>query len=109
MWAIQVLEVKRGPPFSGPQAHLVLVEQMVRRESWETLPMADQVPQAREVFQECQGQKDTEVTRDVQAFQGQLAGRDSQVSKAPEAEREVLGFQESQVHLVSPAKEAPQG
>lgn len=68
-WAIRVLEVKRGLPFLGPQAFLVLVEQMVRKESWETLPMANQVPQEGEVFQECQGQKDTEVTQDVQALQ----------------------------------------
>lgn len=108
-WAIRVLEVKRGPPFLGPQASLVLVEQVVRKESWEKLPMANQVLQEREVFQECQGPKVTEVIQDIQALKGQLAGRDSQVLKAPEAEREVLGFQESQVYLLVPAKEVPQG
>lgn len=31
-WEIRVLKVKRGPPFLGRQAFLVLVEQMVRKE-----------------------------------------------------------------------------
>lgn len=102
------MEVKRGPPFLGPQDLPVLAEQMVRKESWETLPMATQGPREREDFQGCRGQKDTEVIQDVQALQGQLACPDSQVSKVPEAEREVLGFQGSQVHLAIPVKEAPQ-
>lgn len=105
---IQVLEVQRGPPFLGPQALPVLVEQMGRKESWETLPTATQVPREREVLQGCRGQKDTEVIQDLQALQGRLVCPDSQVSKAPEAEREVLGFQGSQVHLAIPVKEAPQ-
>ena len=63
------MEVQRGPPFPGPQALPVLVEQMGRKESWETLPTATQVPREREVLQECRGQKDTEVIQDLQALQ----------------------------------------
>lgn len=66
---IQVLEVQRGPPFLGPQALPVLVEQMGRKEPWETLPTAIQVPREREVLQGCRGQKDTEVIQDLQALQ----------------------------------------
>lgn len=47
--------------------------------------------------------------QDVQELQGQLACPDSRVSKVPKAEREVLGFQVSQVHLAIPVKEALQG
>lgn len=43
------------------------------------------------------------------SFQGQLACPDSRVSKVPKAEREVPGFQVSQVHLAIPVKEALQG
>ena len=43
------------------------------------------------------------------SFQGQPASLDPQVSKVPEAEREVLGFKVSRVHLAIPAKEALQG
>lgn len=71
--------------------------------------MASQAPQEREVLLECQGPKDTEVIQDVQGLQGQPASLDPQVSKVPEAEREVLGFKVSRVHLAIPAKEALQG
>lgn len=50
-WEIQVLEVKRGPLLSDPQASPVYLEKMVRKESLETLLMATQDPQEREVFQ----------------------------------------------------------
>lgn len=43
------------------------------------------------------------------SFQGQLACPDFQVSKVPKAEREMLGFQGSQAHLVTPVKEVLQG
>lgn len=45
----------------------------------------------------------------IQGPQGQLACPDFQVSKVPKAEREVLGFQGSQAHLVTPVKEVLQG
>lgn len=47
--------------------------------------------------------------RCIVSFQGQPASLDPQVSKVPEAEREVLGFKVSRVHLAIPAKEALQG
>lgn len=50
-WEIQVLEVKRGPLLSDPQDPPVYLEKMVRKESLETLLMATQDPQEREVFQ----------------------------------------------------------
>lgn len=43
------------------------------------------------------------------SFQGQLACPDFRVSKVPKAEREMLGFQGSQAHLVTPVKEVLQG
>lgn len=46
--------------------------------------------------------------RDIQGLKGQLAFLDSQVSKVPKAERDMLGFQVSQVHLAIPVKEVLQ-
>lgn len=54
-WEIQVLKVKRGPLLSGPQALLVHLEEMVRKEYLGTLLMATQDPRERGVLQECQG------------------------------------------------------
>lgn len=71
--------------------------------------MATQDPQERGVFQEFQGQRDSEVILDAQGLQGQLACPDSRVSKVPEAEREVPGFQASQAYPLTPVKGALQG
>lgn len=46
--------------------------------------------------------------QDIQVLKGQLAFLDSQVSKVPKAERDMLGFQVSQVHLAIPVKEVLQ-
>lgn len=49
------------------------------------------------------------MTQDIQGLKGQLACLDYQVSKAPKAERDVQGFQASQVHLAIPVKEVLPG
>lgn len=49
------------------------------------------------------------MTQDAQGLKGQLAFLDSQVSKVPKAEREMLGFQVSRVHLATLVKEELQG
>lgn len=49
------------------------------------------------------------MTQDIQGLQGHLACPDHQVSKVPKAEREVLGFQASPVHLAIPVKEVLPG
>lgn len=54
-WEIQVLKVKRGPLLSGPQALLVHLEEVARKEYPEIMLMATQDPQERGVLQECQG------------------------------------------------------
>lgn len=50
-----------------------------------------------------------ECHRCIVSFQGQLACPESRVSKALKAEREVPGFQVSQVHRAIPVKEVPPG
>lgn len=49
------------------------------------------------------------MTQDIPGLQGQLACPEPQVSKAPKAEREVPGFQASQVHRAIPVKEVLPG
>lgn len=54
-WEIQVWKETRAPLLPGPQALLVYLDRMVRKESLETLLMASQDPRERGVLQECQG------------------------------------------------------
>jgi len=67
------------------------------------------VTQNLEVSEIPKTSKAPEVSEAMKVSNAAGVSKATEVSKAPEAEREVLGFQESQVHLVSPAKEAPQG
>lgn len=101
--------MKGGPPLLDLQVHLGLLEWMAREESQETLHLVTQDPLEKGVFQECQALKDTKVTRDAQGLKVHPASLDLQVSKVPKAEKEVLGFQGSQVLLATPVKEVLQG
>ncbi|KAK1336696.1 LOW QUALITY PROTEIN: hypothetical protein QTO34_002731 [Cnephaeus nilssonii] len=101
--AIQVLKVRGVPLPSGHQALLVHLERVVRKESPETLLWP---PRAHRKEGSHRNAGASEATQVIRGLQGQLACPDSRVSKARKAEREVLGFPVSLVHLAIPVKEA---